>query len=282
MFLASAEVSAGPSTEKTRLPDDLFFDTFIDQNRSLYQAGSVRIAASRFHQYGAMIPLEECAGPFNALFRSGWSILPMPESILIFTPQKRKGELWKDFERGLEEQWLYEKLVENDPLGPIDFPNDTREVDGYTGPSIFISFTWADVLTVRKIASALYKRRRRYYLLAGPFQGIGGTASTNSTESVNQADIVLICASSNYALRFRDAPNGNIAKEIFAMNRRIDDKDGLRIAVLSIDSYREIADKLPWSQLGFDEVPFIGKPLKHASDEDFEEAIREVLQAIDH
>jgi HD superfamily phosphohydrolase len=265
----------------TRLPDDLFFDTYANESRPLYEADSVRIAASRFQQFGRVISLGECGGPFGALFRGDHSILPMPGSILVFAPYERKGEVWKDFEQGLVEGWLYKKLIENDPLSPIDFPTDTRLVEGFIGPSLFISFSWADIATVRKIASVLYKKHRHYYLFSGPYQGIGSTASMNSIEAVKQADVVLICASSSYAQRYRDAPDGYIAKEIFEMSRRVAAKDGLRVMVLGVDELGDIARSLPWSQLGFDEVPFVGGPLKCASDRDFEDAVQACLQVID-
>ncbi len=97
-FWLPPEVAQVKPPENASLPDDLFFDTFANEDRSLYEPGSVRIAANRYLQFGEAIPLEECGGPFNALFKGGWSILPMPESVLVFTPQKPMGELWKDFE----------------------------------------------------------------------------------------------------------------------------------------------------------------------------------------
>ncbi len=89
---------------------------------------------------------------------------------------------------------------------------------------------------------------------------------------------MLICASSNYALRYHQAPNGNIAREVFEMSKRVGSSEGLKIVVLSVDGYKEIAEKLPWSQLGFDEAPFIGKPLRHAADDDFDEAVEQTIQ----
>jgi HD superfamily phosphohydrolase len=98
------------------LPDDLYFDTFNNQKHLIYRANSVRIQASKFQEIGNTIPLEECGGSFSAMLKNKWSVLPMPESILIFAPKKRIQGAWQEFQRGLEEGWLYNQLLENDPL----------------------------------------------------------------------------------------------------------------------------------------------------------------------
>lgn len=123
------------------------------------------------------------------------------------------------------------------------------------------------------------------YLYIKPFQGIGSTPSMNSIEGVRDADVVLLLASSCYCMRYSEEPDGNITKEIFTMHDRLksdkkSDKN-FKIVVLSADSYEKIESKLPWSQLGFDEVPFIGKPLRDASNNDYEEAINEAMKMID-
>lgn len=98
------------------LPDDLYFDTFNNQKHLIYQANSVRIQASKFQEFGKTIPLEECGGSFSAMLKNQWSVLPMPESILIFAPKKRRQGAWQEFQRGVDEGWLYNQLLENDPL----------------------------------------------------------------------------------------------------------------------------------------------------------------------
>jgi len=81
-------------------------------------------------------------------------------------------------------------------------------------------------------------------------------------------------------MRYLEEPDGNIAKEIFEMSYRLRSDKNFKIVVLSADSYEEI-NKLPWSQLGLDEVPFTGKPLRDASNNDYEEAINEAMKMID-
>ncbi len=148
------------------------------------------------------------------------------------------------------------------------------------GLDIFVSFAWLDIRFVSKIAKVLYKHRRRYYMFVEPNQGLGNTPSRNSTEAVKQAGAVLIIASSNYVARYRDAPDGYIAKEIFEMSKRVGGEN-LPVVILSVDDYKEIRGKLPWSQLGLDETPFTGKPIRYASDIEVERAVNEILGVID-
>jgi HD superfamily phosphohydrolase len=262
------------------LPSDLFFDTLRDQDRSLYDPGSVRVKADSYRFIAPIIPLEQCGGPFRAIFRDRWSTVPMPDSILVFTPTHQTGAAWDAVTNALQHDWLYDLLIDNDPLGPIDFPADTRAVQGCTGPAIFISFSWQDIQVVRDVARELFRRRRRYYLLVKPFQGVGDTPSHNSVQAVKEAAVVLLVASVSYAMRYRDMPDGNIAKEIFTMSRRVG-SDRLPVVVLSADPYHEVESRLPWSALGFDSAPFLGMPLRDASQQQMANAIDEVLIAID-
>jgi len=262
-------------------PDDLFVDTFTDQHHISYNPGSVRINSDRFRLVKSPILLEQCSGPFNLLLEEPQPILPMPRCILLFLPKNQQLGVWQHFYQALEEGWLYEKLIETDPFGPLDVPSDTREMEGFDGLSLFISYSQNDLKIVRKIASFLYIRRKRYYLLLEPYQGVGDTAAKNSIEAVVQAEALLILASLNYAKKYKNVPDGNIAKEISTMVKRKKSNENLKIVVLSVDNYLEIKDELPWQDLGFDRVPFVGDPLRDASDKDFKEAIEEVLKVID-
>jgi len=270
-------------TKKIKLPDDLYFDTFSDHYRQLYPPDSVRIKAHSFKQYKQPISLERCGGPFIPIFKAGWSILPMHKSILLFTPieQKQVGAAWTDFKENLNNRGLYKILMENDPLSPINFTPDTWGMTDFKEPKIFISFAWMDITIVQKIANILHKKMRQYYLYIKPFQGIGNTPSMNSIEGVKKADVVLLLASSYYCMRYSEEPCGNISDEIFEMSHRLKSDKNFKIVVLSADSYEEIKEKLPWSQLGYDKVPFVGKPLRDASNSDYEEAINEAMKRID-
>jgi HD superfamily phosphohydrolase len=267
-------------TEQVALPNDLFFDTLRGWHRSLYDPGSVRIQADSFRYIAPLLPLEECGGPFTAIFRDRWSMVPMPDSILVFAPEQRRGAVWNEFQQALESNRLYDILAQNDPLAPVHIPGDTRRQRGFSGPAIFISFATSDVHVVRDVANELFRRRRRYYLLVRPFQGVGGTPSQNSLRAVNEAEAVLIIASGNYSSRYRDAPDGNIAKEFIATGRRVQ-SDRLPVVVLSADDFRQIEHRLPWSALGLDQAPFVGSPLRNASPAQIADAVDQVLAAID-
>jgi len=262
------------------LPDEVFFDTFRDQEGPIYQPGSVRVVADSLRFVGAELPLEACGGPFSALFLNYWSMVPMRDSILIFLPRRRRSAAIDSFAAARDEGWLYDVLLDEDPLGPVDFATDTRDSKGYIGPAIFISFSWRDLNIVKNIACELAARKRRYYLYAGPFQGISGTAADNSIKAVREADAILVIASINYANRFRDEPDGYISREIFGMSNRVA-QDSLPIGVLGVDNSRELRDGLPWSALGFSEVPFMGVPLRDAPPRVIRDAVAEVLNAID-
>lgn len=279
-FWLPPPTTQGNGTGEMTLPNDLFFDSLRDQGRPLYDPGAVRIQADSFKYIAPFLPLEECGGPFTALFRERWSMLPMPGSILVFTPKQRRGAVWKKFQQALQSNRLYDVLAQNDPLAPTHFPGDTRGERGFSGPAIFISFAWPDIQVVREVVNELFRRRRRYYLLVKPFQGVGDTPSHNSVQAVDDAEAVLMIASANYGLRFRDAPDGNIAREIFAIGRRVR-SHRLPVVVLSADSYREIEHRLPWSQLGLDQAPFTGEPLRHASPAQIAAAVEQVLATID-
>ena len=123
---------------------------------------------------------------------------------------------------------------------PIDFDPDTRGYKSFKGPKIFISFSGLDMNIVQKIAKILHTKRRQYHLYIDPFQGVGDTPSANSIKGVEDADVVLLLASSYYCMRYSEEPEGNIAKEIFKMSYRLESEENFKIVVLSADSYEKI------------------------------------------
>ena len=206
-------------------------------------------------------------------------LVERPDSILLFEPKQRASGAWTQFQRALDEKWLFQKLTEMDPIGPLNFVPDTRKRKEFREPDVFISFNWADSKLVSRVAQALYKRRRKYYLYIKTFQGVGETPGKNSIEAVMNAGAVILLASSDYVKRYQEEPNGNIAKEINAMSLRVK-TDNLKVVVLSADHFREI-EKLPWSVLGFTDIPYIGAPLRNATSRSIGEAVDEALEAID-
>jgi hypothetical protein len=280
-FWLSPHVDPAVSTERITLPNELFFDTFSDQQRPLYNTGSVRVKNDSLRHISDTVALEQCGGPFSGMFQTPASTLPMKDSILVFVPNSQRGKAWRDFDQALANEHLYEILVANDPVTQIDFPTDTRTRQGFIGPAIFISFTWSDISIVKNVVATLAAKRRRYNLFAGPFQGLGDTPSRNSTNGVQKADAVLIIASVNYATRYRQEPDGYIAREIFAMSGRVATDSDFPIVVLSIDDWGDVENSLPWSALGFDEAPFTGMPLGSISAAQMVKAVDEALVAID-
>ncbi|UAK34096.1 TIR domain-containing protein [Nocardia asteroides] len=270
------------ATEDFSLPSELFFDTFSDQQRPIYHAGAVRIKNDSLRFAAGPVPLEQCAGPFTAMFQSPTSTLPMKDCILVFEPDVKHGRAWAQFTKALGEQRLYQVLMANDPLTTVDFPTDTRDLPGFSGPAIFISFAGADLAIVRRIASELQRRNRRYFFYAGRFQGVGDTAYHNSAQGVQVADAVMILASTNYIARYNQEPDGYISTEVFAISNRLA-AGSLPFVILSADSWKEIEGGLPWrAAFKLDEAPFVGRPLRSAPRDEVAESVDEMLRAIDH
>lgn len=262
-----------------KLPQELFYDTFSDQTRTLYYPGSVRIQSKRFSHFPEPTPLEQCGGPFTSLFKEECPTLPMPGSTQLFIPRHRSGQAWKEFDTALEDGWLPLALSAQDPLSGIDVPSDTRDLNGFHGPSIFVSFSWADEVVLIKVVRELYRRRLRYHVLLRPFQGVGGTPGENSVAAVRGAERAIVLVSTDYIKRYRDAANGNIHKEVYEMSRHKMARNR-KVGFLSVDPFRDVRDGLPWSAFDYDETPFLGSPLRHATDNTVAEAIEAYLEYV--
>lgn len=261
------------------LPDDLFFDTYSNyQDHSLYKPGAIRVKSERYRYLKNPITLEECCGAFSPTLKGSWSALPMPGNILLFIPKNAKSGSWNQILQSIKEGALYSVLKKNDPLLPT-IHSDTRNEKGVEGKSIFISFAWSDVSLVKAVADALRRKRRRYYLLYDPYQGLGNDTGSNSIHAVNQAEAILVIVSTNYISRYAD-PNGNIHKEVIEMTKRYS-KNGLKPVFLSADHYEEIRNGLPYEELGYHGIPYVGKPLEDYSISMIEQAVDEVLKIID-
>jgi hypothetical protein len=268
---------------KIHLPDDLFFDTYSNfRDHSLYEPGSIRIRNKKFELFNqeGLLPLEECGGAFSPIFKKPSSALPMPLSYLLFTPKHADDGGWEQLYQAIEEGRLYDELMRNDPL-MVKFPDDTCQETHFRGPKIFISFVWDDVWIIEKIVRVLLKKKRRYYLFRDAYHGIGDDTKTNSTNAVKDADAVLILLSVKYINRRNiEAPDGNIAMEIEETILRYG-KEGLKPIFLSVDGYQEIEGKLPFTKMGYNDVPFVGEPLKDAPGVKIEQAVNAALKAID-
>jgi HD superfamily phosphohydrolase len=277
-WLPQPSVPAGASD--LILPGTLFYDTYSNyQDHSLYKPNTIRIKADRFKLIENPIPLERCCGAFSAVFKTPWSALPMPQNILLFVPKKVSGGGWDNYEKSIKDGSLYRFLLHNDVLSPIDFPDDTRMRPGFSGPSIFISFTWADVDIVERIARLLLSKRRRYFMLFEDFSGLGGDPKSNSVKAVKEAEAVIMLVSSNYVARVKEEPNGNLGNEVAEIIVRV--REGLKLIPLSADNYKEIEDMLPWFAMNFASTPMVGKPLRYAPTDVINSALDEGLKIID-
>lgn len=281
-WIAPPSEQRTPGTEGIPLPDDLFFDTLSDQQRPIYHSGSVRVKNDSLRHIAETVPLEDCAGPYSTMLQSPTSTQPMKDSILVFLPEVHRGRAWEEFHLALDAGNLYNTLLENDPVSVLDFPTDTREHPGFAGPVLFISFATPDIQIVRRIASVLTSMRRRYFFYGGRFQGIGATARANSVTAVREADAVIVLASTSYAARFQQEPDGYVAAEIFAISARRERDSSFALVVLTADDKRTVSGSLPWrSAFGFDEPPFFGKPLRAATQTDIDVAVGSAVAAIE-
>lgn len=280
-WLPPTEVK-GDAPKKFEAPPTLFYDTFLDQrHRSLYDPGSVRVQSDALRYMDQPLPLEDCSGLLSVVPTGRDSMLPMHDSILLFLPRREEaGELWKKYRTLRESGWLYNQLVAHDPLGPFDVPADTRRQPGYTGKNMFISYAWQDVEIVKMLLRELERRRRHYYLLLPGYVGLGDTAANNSERAVKEADAVLIVASTQYVSRYTSAPGGNIAREWRTIRDRRVRGDVVPVAVVSVDDYRQI-DTLPWDNLDFTGVPYVGEPLRWAGPDEINAAVDAALEAVD-
>lgn len=260
------------------LPDNLFFDTFRDRPLQFYGRGGVRVSAPRFKMYGECISLEECGGPFRSMISEGWSLVPVPDSMLIFTPKQRNGHAWKKFQNGLDEGWLFKLLIEKDWYS-FDLPDDTRKASGFSGPSLFVSYASEDIDVVKQVVTVLHKLKQKYFLFSNPINGICGTPTENSVKAVEEAESVLMIVSTSYVKKFQESPEGYIAKEFYAMLRRRDD-ESFGVLVLSCDAKDDVATKLSWSQIGYEEIPYFGKALRGLQSTEVEEIVSGVIDKI--
>jgi HD superfamily phosphohydrolase len=271
-----------PKDFKFVKPTGLFYDFLHDQvRRTIYRRKSVRVKSYAFRNIGDLVPLEECSGPFSQLLSSGVPLVPVRDSVMVFTPTRRSGKPWQAYERARNEGWLYRCLQELDSEARFNAPADTRALPGYSGPAIFVSFSWLDIGVVKRVVEQLNALKRRYFLLLDPYEGVGETTRVNSEQAVKDAEAVLIIASKAYGDRFQLIPQGNIAAEFFEMSRRWVAVEPRPIMVLGVDEYTSFKETLPWNQLGFDDVPYTGPALRESSDDDLRSALVAGLRRLD-
>lgn len=262
-----------------KLPGDLYFDTCADyRHHRLYDRGSIRIAGRLFGRPDETVALEDCAGPLKGVFQVTWFPLALRQSVLLFLPASRSGASWKKFEKAAADGKMHPLLLRMDEEQQLTAP-DTRSLDDYTGPAMFISYAFGDRDFVERILMALRSRQRRYFLLESPLQGIGATPGENSVRAVEEAESVLVVLSEGYRKRTAADLNGNLAKEMRAICQR-SKADDLPVEFISADDHEAVSGAFPWEEVGLPEPPLV-EPLRRADDVELARGVDRALERID-
>lgn len=262
------------SVVPVNIPPTVFAEYYEDASRSDQRLVRVRMGDG---DTAVEIPLNELNGPYASITTRPRAELPMRGDVLIFEP--KTSRLPSDYQAALDSRSLGAAvkagLVQG---GGIDRP-DTLDDPDYSGPSLFISYCVEDIWVVAAIVGELKRRKRKYYLLAGAHQGVGGTPGENSRDAPRRADACLMVVSVAYQDRILKQPNGNIVKEleVAAGMRRI---SGYPIVPLATSHFSTLS-RMPWGLLGFDETPFVGRPLSAHDRNGLAEAVNEALRRID-
>jgi HD superfamily phosphohydrolase len=264
----------------SELPDDLFFDTCADfRHHRLYERGSIRIAGPRFSRCDPPVDLERCAGPLDGALQVTWFPLAIRGSVLLFLPESRQGEIWNKFERGIADGSLHAYLVRMDEEQRLTAP-DTRALEGYSGPDVFISYAFKDRDFVDRVLDRLRARRQRYFLLENAVQGTGMTAKRNSAQAVAEAGAALFVLSSNFKNRVAEDPDGNLQQEIEAVCER-HLEDGLPVAFVAADELSVVKNAFPWSEIGLKEPALMVGGLRDADNQMLAEAVDRAVTQIE-
>lgn len=200
------------------------------------------------------------------------------DAILSYLPKNNSSFIAKRLDEARASGALYNSLSAHLAEQSFGCSADTRNMPGFTGRPIHISWCWDDISYVRRIVRALYRKQQRYRILLTDFDGLGNTTKDNSTRLIEDAAAVLIVASRSYTDRWRQLPNGNLATELLTINRRIERGDDITVIAISIDPWYQLEEAFPWATLGFtDSPPFVGKPLSTCNSRDIEVLIDTVI-----
>lgn len=258
--------------EPLDLPSGYFGEYFEDPTRDDQRLVRVRLA-----QGEKPVPLNTLSGPYCGVVTHASALLPIRGDVLILEPARRQPPA--RYRAATRAGWLgagvKEGLVHR---GRLD-DTDTTHTAGFTGPSVFISYCVEDLPVVTAIVEELRRRKRRYYLIARPFQGVGGTPAANSEDAPRRTDACLMVVSVAYQDRIRNQPQGNIVKELRVASER-HALDGYPIVPLTTVHFSAV-DGMPWQFLGFDGIPYMGRPLRPRDRDSISEAVGEALEVID-
>lgn len=264
--------SMSPDVKAITVPRSAFAEHFEDARFDDQRQLRVRLDG-----LGDLVPLESLNGPYSQVIADPRALLPIRGDVLIFEPTSFRPP--EQYSRADREGWLGAGLKASMVAGGSITKPDTRHSKGFDGPRIFISYCSSDVELVAIVVDELRRLRRRYYLLAGAFQGVGGEPGRNSVDAVRTTDACLMVVSPSYQDRIVTQPNGNIAKELHAVSVRRA-TEAYPVVALGTCTFRRL-DKMPWSLLGWDEAPFLGQPLDALDRSSISSAVHDALARID-
>jgi HD superfamily phosphohydrolase len=260
------------------VPQDVFFEVFEPGTPN---ESGIRFAIPTPSGETEIVGINEVNGPYFEVATSSRAMLPILGDLLVFYPRNGRGRDLSLMKQAFRDKTLRAALMTKAHGEWDGLPADSRKIPGFGGPSIFISYCMDDITTVRRLVKELHRRRRRYYAIIEPNQGIGGTTAQNSINGVLLTDAAIVVASRSYQDRCQTQLNGNIMHEIRTMHdRRIHESSAYPVVPVSVHPYREVAN-VPWALLGMDAPPFTGTVLENATDSDLSATIEAVLEKID-
>lgn len=198
---------------KRTLPTDLFYDTYEDKRHIVvYRQGSIRVKSPVFtllngvegEEGGDTIPLEKCSGFYSGILNS-LPVLPMDDSIMIFIPQDRGStKLDHLLKNGIEK--LYPMILTSSVHSrdkALGLSRDTSDLDGFSQPTVFISYSQTNHLLAYRVMSLLHRLRIKYIILLE--DGEGQTVDRNIKQALDRSDLVFAVLSDDYLDRAEDS-----------------------------------------------------------------------------
>ncbi|WP_455352000.1 hypothetical protein [Streptomyces sp. SYSU K217416] len=269
---------ASEAPPKVPVPNDLFFEVF---GTGSVPSSGVRFAMPTPDGGVELAGIGECNGPYFGVTSSSRAMLPILGDVLVFFPRYGKGEDLRAVRTAFTDHTLRAVLLAKAKNEWEGIPADTRNLKGFDGPAIFVSYCTDDLAHVRRVVRELHHFRRRYFVIMEPDQGIGGTTAHNSIDGVMKTDAAIVVASRSYQQRCSTQLNGNIMHEIRTMHdRRVADSTDYPVVPISVHAYHEVVN-IPWSLLGMDAPPFTGTVVGSASDTELRTTVEAVLSVID-
>jgi HD superfamily phosphohydrolase len=282
--LKSGDIDAGAGANAPKaLPAEMFFDLLSDHgHHQLYRADSVFVRQRLTSKIADAVRLEESAGAFSPLFTGKNSAVLVPNGFYVFLPRERQGGQWPEIQKAIEDGTLYPLVKWEDARRCIP-PTDTRNMNGFAGKAVSISYCSEDFPVVVRIVRELHKRKRRYRLFLRPFDGTGGTPEKNSEELVKDAEAVLAVVSKAYLNR-AIVGKSYIAIEVRTMHDRAKE---IPIVPLGVDRRSELqgVEKWDWSQMNESwrlNQPVLSEdlPLRNSSEETLRSLLTEALNKV--